>query len=198
MTQTPSSDPAPYCAAPAAAAPSDAFLHSAYSHCARIAAGLLATRGGLSPQLFIVGPPTHGDAAASSRIAQAGEQALAAFHADEASSQQLAPFIQEVLDVQHERGRALARQLGAPLMAVHACHALAPAGTSLQHGDGQQAVQRADGRTECLLITLHTPGHSASTWSPLGRDAQGALGVAIAPLGPLVPLGRLAPSQPVA
>ncbi len=180
MTQQSSSVSAPV---PPAAAPSDAFVLSAYAHCARLAIGLLTSRGSLTPQLFLVGAPAQGDDAGTSRVARAGEQALAAFHADEASAGQLPDFIRSLLDPQHERGAALARQLGTPLVLVYACHALAPADTPLpQVDEGLQPVVRPDGRSECLLVSVHTSRGSASAWSPLGRAADGELRLAIGPL----------------
>ncbi len=179
MTQPSASTPSP-----AARQPSDAFVHSAYEHCARIAIGLLTSRGELAPQLFLVGAPAQGDDAATSKMAHAGEAAMAAFHADEAGASRLLPFIQNLLDAQHEQGRAMAAQLGGPVVAVHACHAIAPAGAAQPCAEGLQPVLRPDGRAECLLVTVHTPSHSRSAWSPLGQDAEGQLRLSIAPLPP--------------
>jgi len=165
--------------------PSNAFVHSAYEHCARICIGLLTSRGEMAPQLFLVGAPARGNDAATSKVASAGEQALAAFHADEAGARQLQSWIGQLLDARQPQGQALAQQLGAPLVAVHACHVLAPAGSAPACAPGLQPVLHADGRAQCLLLTVHTGAYSQSAWIPLGRDENGTVRLTIAPLPPL-------------
>lgn len=163
--------------------PSAAFVQSAYAQCARIALGLLSARGGLSPQLFLVGPPASGqDDAATSRMAHAGEQAVAALHADTAQADQLVQYIGQMIDPRHDQGRALARQLGSPVIAVHACHAIVPQGLELACPEGAQPVTRPDGRREALLVTVYTQDHRQSAWCALHRNADGALASDIAAL----------------
>lgn len=165
--------------------PSNAFVHSAYEHCARICIGLLTSRGEMPPQLFLVGAPARGHDAATSKVASAGDQAMAALHADEASASRLQALVRDLLDPAHLQGRALAGQLGAPVVAVHACHVLAPAGAAPACAPGLQPVRHADGRTECLLLTVHTGAYSQSAWIPLGQDEAGTVRLTIAPLPPL-------------
>lgn len=163
----------------------DAFAQSAYRHCARLAIGMLTSRGSLSPQLFFVGPPADGADASASRMALAGEQALAAFHTSPDGAERLSAFIESALDPHHAQGQALAQQLGRVAAAVHACHVLLPADVPMMAlEDGTPASAVADGRRECLLIKLHLPGGSQyAAMCPVVRDAgSGALRAAIAPL----------------
>lgn len=174
-------------AAPAAApTPAPGSLaQSAYQHCARLAIGMLTERGSLSPQLFFVGPPANGSDASTSRVALAGEKALAAFHTSEDGADKLAGFVRNTLDPRHQQNHALAQQLGGVAAAVHACHVLLPAHIELPAlADGTPAHTLADGRRECLLISLYLPeGSSYNAYCPIARDAvSGALRSAIAPL----------------
>ena len=183
-----SSSPSSPSASSTGALPPDALTQSAYQHCARLAIGMLTERGGLSPQLFFVGTPARGNDASTSRVALAGEQALAAFHTSDAGANKLAGFVRDALDAQHERGNALARQLGGVAAAVHACHALLPAHLELPSlADGTPAHTLDDGRSECLLISVYLPdGGGYNAYCPVARDAAtGALRSAIAPLQPI-------------
>jgi len=161
--------------------PSTALVRSAYEHCRRIAIGMLTSQGDLPPQLFFVGRPAQGDDAASSKIARVGTQAMATFHANQASADQLIPFIRRTLDPASEEGKALRKQIGPCKIAVHACHALVPADPPLQYPDNAKPALRPDGRRECILITVHTLAHSATLYCPVYRDAAGALQAARAP-----------------
>lgn len=162
--------------------PSPAFLQSAYTHCTRIAIGLFTSRGHLPPQLFFVGPPAQGDDAGTSRIARIGEQAMAHFHASEHSADQLKPFIHKTLNPAYEQGKALQQQIGSPAVAVHICHALVSQDTPITYPEDTQPVVRADGRRECLLVTVHTGTDSHHGICPIYRDANGAQQSAITPL----------------
>lgn len=162
--------------------PSPAFLQSAYTHCTRIAIGMLTSQGQLVPQLFFVGPPAQGDDASTSRIARAGDQAMAGFHASERAADQLVPFVRKALSAETPQGKSLQQQLGGPAVAVHVCHALVKADTSMAYPEQAQPVLHADGRRECLVVTLHTPAGSHSSFCPVYRDADGQTRAAIVPL----------------
>ncbi|MCL4769692.1 MAG: hypothetical protein KJZ76_05015 [Burkholderiaceae bacterium] len=167
---------------------SPAFLQSAYTHCTRIAIGLFTSRGQLPPQLFFVGPPAQGDDASTSKVARTGEQAMAIFHASAHSADQLLPFIRKALNPAYEQGKSLQQQIGSPAVAVHVCHALVSQDAPLTYPEDTQPAVRADGRRECLLVTVHTSTDSHSTMCPIYRDASGAQQSAIAPLA-LAPTG---------
>ena len=155
--------------------PSTALVRSAYEHCSRIAIGMLTSQGELSPQLFLVGLPSQGDDAATSKIARVGTSAMTTFHASQASADQLIPFILRTLDQDSEEGKALRRQIGPCKVAVHACHALVSEDTPLLYPNHGQPSVRSDGRRECILITTHTAAQNVVVHCPIYRDAGGAL-----------------------
>jgi hypothetical protein len=158
------------------------FIRNAYEHCARIAIGMLTSKGSLSPQLFFVGHPLTENDPATSKIALAGAQAMHAFHASSEGADQLIPFIRQALAPDSKPGLALQKQIGRAQLAVHACHALVDSDIGMQYPPGCEALKHADGKKECILVTVHTSSHSQIAYCPVYRNSQGALECKIAEL----------------